>query len=145
MNYLKIIALFGFLGVIITSCVGIDEPEKPSNLIPEDHYVDILIEFQHIKTWRNTYPDSVNADSLKKIILDRYRITESQFEETHQYYQQNVEEQLIRIEEAIRRLESEKQYIQDHIDSVRYERRTDSILTDLPVQVLPYFQKVGSE
>lgn len=125
-----------FLGVIVagwflTSCIGPDAPQKPKNLMPEDHYVDMLVDMQHIVTWRNVDPDSINADSLKQLIYQRYSVTEEQFEATHNYYQQQVERQLVRIDEVIRRLEGERDYIQSHIDSVKQLRATqDSLAAD---------------
>lgn len=99
--------------------MGPERPEPPKDLIPEDHYVDLLIDMQHIKTWRNVEPDSVNADSLKQLIYQRYDVTEAQFLSSHTYYQQQIEQQLIRIDEVIRRLEAERDYIQAHIDSLK--------------------------
>lgn len=116
-KFYLIILLF-FSGSMF-SCMGPERPEPPKDLIPEDHYVDLLIDMQHIKTWRNVEPDSVNADSLKQLIYQRYDVTEAQFLSSHTYYQQQIEQQLIRIDEVIRRLEAERDYIQAHIDSLK--------------------------
>lgn len=115
---------FYVIGIVLLSgslisCVGPERPEPPANLIPEDHYIDLLIDMQHIKTWRNVKPDSINADSLKGLIYDRYDITEDHFLSSHTYYQKQVEQQVVRIEEVIRRLEAERDYIQAHIDSLK--------------------------
>jgi hypothetical protein len=107
-----------FFGGIIASCIGVEEPEKPENLISEDIYIDLLIEFQHVKTWRNSQPDSVDADSLTQLIYNRYGIDEELFQQTHRYYQQQVSEQVERIEKAIKKMDSERQIIESHIDSV---------------------------
>ncbi|MDR9415756.1 MAG: DUF4296 domain-containing protein [Gracilimonas sp.] len=112
---LFVIILFGG---IIASCIGVEEPEKPENLISEDIYIDLLIEFQHVKTWRNSQPDSVDADSLTQLIYNRYGIDEELFQQTHRYYQQQVSEQVERIEKAIKKMDSERQIIESHIDSV---------------------------
>lgn len=116
------------MALFLSGCLGPEEIPKPDNLIAEGNYIDLLIEMQHINTYRNAQPDSVSADSLKALIYDRYDITEEQFLESHTYYQKHVDEQIARVDEALRRLESEKQYIQAHIDSVKAIRaRQDSI------------------
>ncbi|MAO63878.1 MAG: hypothetical protein CL666_02640 [Balneola sp.] len=119
------------LGGILSSCISPDQPKKPVDLISENNYVDLLVDMQHIITWRNVKQDSVNADSLKQVIYDRYEITEQQFEASHTYYQQQVERQLVRIEEVLRRLEGESSYIETHIDSVKkLKQASDSLDTD---------------
>jgi hypothetical protein len=104
---------------IISSCLGLEETPKPDNLIAEENYIDLLVEMQHIITYRNAKPDSISADSLKDIVYEKFGITEEQYAKSHAYYQQHVDRQLQRIDEAIRRLEGEENYIKTHIDSVQ--------------------------
>lgn len=118
------LALYGLILLLLSSgCVGPEKPPEPDNLIDERNYVDLLVEMQHITTYRDAQPDSVDADSLKKIIYEKFGITEEQFLTTHEYYQKHVEEQLIRVNEAIRQLENEEQFIESHIDSIKAMRR----------------------
>ncbi|WP_421775385.1 DUF4296 domain-containing protein [Gracilimonas sp.] len=114
---LIIIVLVGY------GCMGPEEAPKPDNLISEQNYIDLLIEMQHISTYRDAQPDSVNADSLKALVYDKFGITEEQFLNSHTFYQKQVERQLIRVQEVIRQLENEEQYIQVHIDSVKAAKR----------------------
>jgi|TARA_R100001015_G_C4615658_1_gene171683 hypothetical protein len=99
--------------------MGTEKSPRPDNLIAEENYIDLLVEMQHITTYRNAMPDSVNADSLKSLIYDKFGITEEEYLTSHQYYQKQVDRQLIRVNEAVRRLEGEEQYIQTHIDSMK--------------------------
>jgi hypothetical protein len=103
--------------------MGPDKVPEPENLISEQNYIDLLIEMQHISTYRNAQPDSVNADSLKALVYNKFGITEEQFLNSHSYYQKQVERQLMRVQEVIRQLENEERYIQAHIDSVKAIRR----------------------
>ncbi|MEX2604855.1 MAG: DUF4296 domain-containing protein, partial [Gracilimonas sp.] len=105
--------------ILMSGCMGPEETPKPKNLIDQENYIDLLVEMQYIKTYRDAYPDSVSADSLKNIIYKKYVITESQFLASHEYYQKQVREQLVRVDEVIRRIENEEQNIQTHIDSVK--------------------------
>ncbi|WP_428236129.1 DUF4296 domain-containing protein [Gracilimonas sp.] len=113
-------AVFLLLVVVVGyGCMGPDKAPEPENLINEQNYIDLLIEMQHISTYRDAHPDSVNADSLKALVYDKFGITEEQFLTSHTFYQKQVERQLIRVQEVIRQLENEEQYIQAHIDSVK--------------------------
>lgn len=119
---------FLLMAFLLSGCIGPEEIPQPDDLIAEENYIDIMVEMQHINTYRNAQPDSVSADSLKALIYDRYGINEKQFLESHTFYQKHVDEQIARVDEAIRRLESEEQYIKAHIDSAKAIRaRQDSI------------------
>lgn len=113
---------FLFLSLLTISLSGCLKPEKaprPKNLISEQNYIDLLVEMQHINTYKNVQPDSISADSLKDLVYQKFDITEQQYLDSHTYYQQNTKRQLERIDEAIRQLEQEQQYIQAHIDSMK--------------------------
>lgn len=121
------LSLFGLMvpivliagSLVLSACRGPEKIPRPDDLIPEVDYVDLLVEMQHITTWRNSRPDSVQADSLKALVYEKFGITEDQFLRSHTYYQKDVDGQLLRIDEAIRQMEEEKRFIQAHIDSVR--------------------------
>lgn len=120
--------LFILIVVVVTGCSGQHKPEKPKNLIPEDTYIDLLIEMQNIQSYRNADPDSVNADSLKSLVLNHYNVSDSQFLSTHKYYQMQPDRHLIQIDSVISRLDREELRIRAFIDSVQSARqKKDSI------------------
>lgn len=124
--------LFGSL-LLISGCMGPEEIPKPDNLIDENNYVDLMVELQHLKTYQNAYPDSVNTDSIKTIIYNRFGVNEEQFLASHAYYQKHTKEQIARVNEVLNRMNQEKQYIQTHIDSViivQKNQAEDSTLTN---------------
>ncbi|TYP92715.1 protein of unknown function (DUF4296) [Fodinibius salinus] len=83
-------------------------PEKPTNLIPEDRYITLLIEKQLVRTYTEfNKTDSTKIDSLANAIYEQYDITEEQFQDSHHYYQQFPEEQKKRISRAIEQLKQE--------------------------------------
>ena len=91
-----------FVGVL---CACETEVQPPENLIAEDTYINLMVEFQLLESYRNSMPpDSVNTDSLKEVIFDEYDITESQFLESKEYYQQDYEQHVKRVENAIEQL-----------------------------------------
>ena len=118
----KILSFFLAL-LFVVSCLRQEETSKPDNLISEQNYIDLLVEMQHITTYRDARPNTVNADSLKSLVYDKFGITEEQFLASHQYYQKQVNRQIARVNEALRQMENEKQYIQAHIDSVKAIRK----------------------
>jgi gas vesicle protein len=113
----------------LAGCTGREFNPKPKHLISERNYIDLLVEMQHITTWKNARPDSVNVDSLKQLIYDKYHITEAQFLASHKYYQKDLDRQLERVDEAIRQLKNEENYIQQHIDSVKKEEQLSDSLS----------------
>lgn len=104
--------------ILISGCLGPEEIPKPQNLIDENNYVDLMVELQHLKTYQNAYPDSVNTDSIKTIIYERFGVNEEQFLSSHAYYQKHTREQISRVNEVLERMNQEEQYIQTHIDSM---------------------------
>ncbi|HBX64983.1 MAG TPA: hypothetical protein DEG32_02035, partial [Balneolaceae bacterium] len=95
----KLLLTIGVLSTLLffSNCMGTEKSPRPDNLIAEENYIDLLVEMQHITTYRNAMPDSVNADSLKSLIYDKFGITEEEYLTSHQYYQKQVDRQLIRV------------------------------------------------
>lgn len=100
------LTLFGALFVltfIISNCSS--EQQPPENLIAEDTYIDMMVEFQLLETYQNSMPiDSVNTDSLEKVIFEKYTVTEAEFLESKDYYQQDFKAQAKRVDKAIEQL-----------------------------------------
>ena len=109
--------------MVLTGCSGQHKPEKPKDLIPEDTYIDLLVEMQNIESYRNAEPDSVNADSLKTAVLNRYSVSDSQFLATHKYYQMQPDRHLVQIDSVISRLDREELRIRAFIDSTQSARQ----------------------
>lgn len=133
--------LFGLILAFSYSCVGPEEVPKPDNLLAEETYVDLLVEIQHVITYHNSYPDSVNADSLTALIYDKYQVKEEEFLISHQYYQTQVKKQIDRVDEAIRRIRAEEDLLNARIDSLRkVNARKDSIARADTSQIRPDLQ-----
>jgi hypothetical protein len=116
--------------VLLVGCTGQHKPKKPKDLIPEDQYIDLLIEMQHIQSYRNADPDSINADSLKAAVLSSYSVTDSQFLATHKYYQLQPDRHLEQIDSVLNRLDEEELRIRSFIDSIQSQRqKKDSLKT----------------
>jgi hypothetical protein len=127
----RITPLLTFLVILVFSgCSGQGSPEKPDDLIPEDQYIDLLIEMQHIQSYRNAEPDSVNADSLKEVVFNSYNVTDSQFLATHKYYQLQPDLHLRQIDSVLKKLDNQELRIRAFIDSIQSLRqKRDSLQT----------------
>ncbi|MFP8487704.1 DUF4296 domain-containing protein [Gracilimonas sp. Q87] len=124
------IVFFTLMMVVLGGCSGQHKPEKPKDLIPEDKYIDLLVEMQHIQSYRNAEPDSVNADSLKATVYNNYNVTDSQFLASHTYYQLQPERHLEQIDSVLNRLDNEELRIRSFIDSVQsQQQKGDSVKT----------------
>lgn len=120
--------------MLTTACLKNNTQPKPKDLIAEDTYIDLMVEMQHITTYRNAEPDSVNADSLKNLVYEKYNVTDEQYLRSHRYYQSHIQDQIVRIDTVLLRLESEQQMMQAYLDSLRQDesQRRDSLELQKP-------------
>lgn len=81
-----------------------DRPAPPDSLLPEETYVNLLVELQLLRSYARTLPDSVGTDSLQAAIFQRYDVDAGRFRLSHNYYQKNLEAQKKRIDRAIEEL-----------------------------------------
>lgn len=89
--------------ILIAGCS--DDPERPDKLIPEDDYINLLVELQLIKSFsESSLADSISVDSLVEVSFEKYGTNQEQFAASHTYYQQFPEAQKERIDSAIERL-----------------------------------------
>lgn len=110
--------------LLLGSCK--EENPKPEKLIPEDTYINLLVELQLLESYRSSTPeDSTSIDSLKSIVFTKYDATQEQFVESHRYYQKQVKPQKERISKAIDRLR-EKMVAEGLMDSTAIRRNSSS-------------------
>lgn len=107
------------LSVMFAACGRPASPQKPANLIDEDVYVSLMAEIQLIKTHFNAERDSVNVDSLKQLVYNKYGVSDEQYIASNTFYQQQVENQLVRVQRAIELLKAESERIDALLDSIR--------------------------
>lgn len=102
----RTITQLGFILLIaglLSNCS--DVPEKPASLVPEDKYTSLLVELQLVRSYAETGKiDSLQADSLRAQVFQKYGVSSTSFWESHEYYQHFPKAQKERIEEAIEKL-----------------------------------------
>ena len=99
--------------LILSSCQEHRKNPPPKQLLDEETYIDLLIEFQLIESYYNRYSSS--EDTLKNIIsmrdeiLKSYNVSWQQFKSSHTYYKSQPQKQLTRIDTAIQILRKRNQ------------------------------------
>ncbi len=102
--------------LIVSSC---EKEVTPDYLIEEDVYIDLMIEFQIIKSY--SYLDNtIQVDSARLDILSGYGVSRDNFLKSHKYYQQDAEAQMERIDIALERIKTiEDEFIRAEQDSTK--------------------------
>lgn len=106
-NHISLRYLFaGFLisigmmaSVLLTGC-----SEEPEDLIPEDDYINLLVEFELINAFNSDTGDTDTVLRAIDQIFVAYGVTEEQFLRTHEFYQRDVENQVSRHRTAVERV-----------------------------------------
>lgn len=95
------------LPALIFALNACSAPKTSDDIIPEDTYIDLLVELHILSAIEHTYPDSTLRDETMENVLSKYNISAETIERSHEYYLQNVEAQHARLEEANRRVKEE--------------------------------------
>lgn len=85
--------------LLLTGCS--DEPE---DLIPEDDYINLLVEFELVNAFNSDTGDTDTVLRAIDQIFIEYGVTEDQFLQTHAFYQRDVENQVNRHRTAVERV-----------------------------------------
>jgi hypothetical protein len=103
MNLLRKVCLFTAALIIIPAC----DDGKPDDLIEKDVYIDLLVEFELLRTIQRIDGDSLHTVQLTRTVLEEYGITYEQFERSYHYYMEDPEDHRQMYREAIDRLNQE--------------------------------------
>lgn len=117
------------IGVIILSVWTFScTDDRPENLIPEDKYIDLFTELTVLNQLRDEQIEGISREYLRDQIFEQHGLSQETFRTSHNYYQRNAEEQIVRLEKVIKKLEDERQLIQAHIDSLEDNSGTDEAI-----------------
>lgn len=118
-----------FLGVLLLilffsgNCGKNEGLPKPKYLLPEETYLDLLIEMQVMEIFSAREDTIMNFDSLKQVLFEHYETTEQDFINAHTYYQSHIKEQITRIDTVLARVNREKEFLKD----IENDQRNDSL------------------
>lgn len=81
--------------------------DKPDDLIPEDIYLDLLVELEMAHSFFISSEDSMKVKELVAAVFEHYGITPDRFERSHLWYDADIDEQILRYRRALDRLNEE--------------------------------------
>ena len=100
------------IAAVLCGCSA-DKPEPPRDLIPEDQYIHILVEYEMVQSFEFMHGDSVNVRQLVDSVMQHYGVSRKQFERSHNFYQQDVQAQKERYKKALETLRQEMVRMED--------------------------------
>ena len=127
--------LFYIMICFFFSCnSGIEKPQKPENLIPEDKMVDIMYDMFLLNSAKGVNKTilEVNGVMPEKYLFEKYSIDSTQFAESNNYYVYNTktyESILNRIKEKIDLKKKEYDAL-EKIEDAERQKKADSILAE---------------
>jgi len=95
------------IGISFLNSCSEEQDIKPENLIPEETYIDLLVELQLLRSYSYTDP-TFNEDSVTAVIFQNYGVSSEDFFISHDFYQTRVEDQIERVSAAIERIKKEQ-------------------------------------
>lgn len=81
--------------------------DRPKDLIPEDLYLDLLIELEMAHSFFVSVDDSIMVKELILSIFEHYDISPERFERSHLWYDSDIDAQILRYRKALDRLNEE--------------------------------------
>jgi len=81
--------------IVLLGCSS--ESNPPDELIDEQTYEQIFMEFAIINQLDKRILEDRSQEELRQLVYEHYDVTEEEFKISHEYYEQNVEEQLERV------------------------------------------------
>lgn len=87
--------------------------EEPDYLLDEETYIKVFAELAIIDQYDPTLLQNKTKEDLREIVYETYNINPEDFTRSHNYYQQNVDEQIERIEKLNTLIREERNRIDE--------------------------------
>ena len=100
------------VGISLSACGPTNIEDGKFELIPEDPYVNLIIEFQLLRSGGNLTRDTLGHAQKRHDIVARYGYTLPQFEASHRHYQRTPAKFKALMDMAVDRLKSEADRLQ---------------------------------
>ena len=108
----------------------------PVNLISEDKMIEILYDMSLISVSKGINKRIIENNGMKpkKYILKKHNIDSIQFVASNEYYSKDLETYLSIYEEVLKKLQSNREFVIDTIESKKEERarRSEEIILETP-------------
>lgn len=100
--------LLGMVAVFLLFAGCDTQSSKPEELIDEETYERMFIEFALINQLDERLKKNRPEEELRQMVYDHYGVTREQFRLSHQYYEQNIDDQLKRVNKMTQSLKTER-------------------------------------
>lgn len=111
-------------------CVSCNDKEAPENLIEEDVYIKIFSQLVIINQMQDEQLDDISREYLIGQVYEEYDVTEDQFNQSHQYYQRQPDQQLERINQIEEKFKLERDEFQERLNEERRVMRDTTADSD---------------
>lgn len=116
--------------LLITTFGCSSESSPPDELIDEETYEQMFMEFAIINQLDQRLLQNTTQDELRDMVYDHYQVTEEEFRISHEYYEQQVDQQLERVKEMYKTLRIERDSvlaIEDKYENLTTPEQIDSL------------------
>ncbi len=100
--------LFG--AILFTAC---DQSTPPEDVIDEETYKRMFAEFALINQLDHGLMQDTTGQRLRNMVYEHYGVTPDEFRTSHQYYEQQIDEQIERLKDINTLLRSERDTLVD--------------------------------
>lgn len=114
-----------FLLIFVISCA--EKPTPPENLIPEEKFLDVMVELRVLQTFQNTFFDSAKTAAFLDSLYLKFEIDEQQVLESNAYYEIDPEAHHLRKKQVEKRLEEHLEKLEIEI-STALKKQDDEFL-----------------
>ncbi|MEX1211482.1 MAG: DUF4296 domain-containing protein [Balneolaceae bacterium] len=90
------------------------ESSPPDGVLNESLYLDLTTELYLTMQWVQLREIYEQEDSLRQLVFDHYGVSPEQFQKSHQYYQSDIDGQLIRLDSLRVRFDREERRLNEH-------------------------------
>ena len=84
------------------------DPSKSREVIDEETYKQMFMEFAIVNQLDQKLLQNRSREELREIVYEHYGVSEEEFRISHEYYEQQLDDQLKRIREMTRTMRSER-------------------------------------
>ena len=116
---------------ILLSFISCQKEEKPEDILSEEKYEQVFIELTIVDQMNEDLLDEMTRQGLRNEVFQEYEITEEDFNRSHRYYEQQVDDQIRRMEEVnlkLREVRDTLAALERSYKEARESGRLDSLL-----------------
>lgn len=94
--------------LLMTTIGCSSEPHQPDELIDEQTYQQMFMEFAIINQLDQRLLQQTSQEEFRQMVYEHYEVTEEEFRISHEYYEQQVSEQIDRVRDMSKILREER-------------------------------------